>query len=131
MAELESFSFGDSPELANELLELVLAGKKTATCWAASEGDKGVAIGKRWIVKDGQGRPSAILETFELARRRFGDVVAAFAHDEGEGDRSLEYWRQAHRVFHLAGRILAGHGALLRAIQVGRGPEAYVRSSWR
>src|SRR6476469_7683858 len=45
MAELESFSFGDSPELADELLELVLTGKKTATCWAASEGDKGVAIG--------------------------------------------------------------------------------------
>ena len=62
MAELESFSFGDSPELANELLELVLAGKKTATCWAVSEGDKGVAIGKRWIVEDGQGRPSAILK---------------------------------------------------------------------
>ena len=56
MAELESSRFGDSPELMDELLELVLRGKKTATCWAASEGDKGVAIGKRWIVKDGQGR---------------------------------------------------------------------------
>jgi hypothetical protein len=48
MAELESFSFGDSPELADELLELVLMGKKTATCWAASEGNKGVVVGKRW-----------------------------------------------------------------------------------
>jgi uncharacterized protein YhfF len=56
--ELESFSFGDTPELADELLELVLTGKKSATCWAASEGDKGVVVGKRWIVKDGQGRPS-------------------------------------------------------------------------
>jgi uncharacterized protein YhfF len=37
LPELESFSFGDSPELADELLELVLVGKKTATCWAASE----------------------------------------------------------------------------------------------
>ncbi len=99
MAELESFSFGDSPELADELLELVLAAKKTATCWAASEGDKGVAIGKRWVVKDGQGRPSAILETVELSRRRFGDMDAAFAHDEGEGDRSLEYWRRAHTAY--------------------------------
>ena len=66
LPELESFSFGDSPELADELLELVLVGKKTATCWAATEGDKGVAVGKRWIVKDGQGRTSAILETIEL-----------------------------------------------------------------
>jgi uncharacterized protein YhfF len=99
MAELESFSFGDSAELANELLELVLTGKKSATCWAAGEGDKSVLVGKRWIVKDGQGRPSAILETVELARRRFGDVDAAFAHDEGEDDRSLGAWRRAHRNY--------------------------------
>ena len=96
MAELESFAFGDSPELADELLELVLIGKKTATCWAASEGDKGVAVGKRWIVKDGQGRPSAVLETVEVMRRRFGEVDAAFAYDEGEGDRTLADWREAH-----------------------------------
>ena len=72
MTDLDSFSFGDSPELADELLALVLAGKKTATCWAAAEGDKGVEVGKRWIVKDGQGRARAILETVELTRRRFG-----------------------------------------------------------
>jgi uncharacterized protein YhfF len=96
MPDLESFSFGDTPGLADELLELVLVGKKTATCWAASEGDKRVEAGKQWIVKDGQGRPRAVLETVELTRRRFGDVDPAFAFDEGEGDRSLTYWRQAH-----------------------------------
>jgi uncharacterized protein YhfF len=95
-AELESFSFGDSPELADELLKLVLDGKKTATCWAASEGDKGVVAGKPWVVKDGQGRPRAIIETVELTRRRFEDVDASFARDEGEGDRSLRHWRRAH-----------------------------------
>jgi uncharacterized protein YhfF len=84
MAELESFSFGDIPALADELLELVLIGKKTATCWAASEGDKGVEVGKRWIVKDGQGRPRAVTETIELTRWRFEDVDAAFAYDEGK-----------------------------------------------
>jgi uncharacterized protein YhfF len=99
MAELESFAFGDSPELADEMLELVLGGKKTATCWAASEGDKGAAAGKRWIVKDGQGRASAILETVELTRRRFGEVDAAFAHDEGEGNRSLDDWRREHTAY--------------------------------
>ena len=55
MADLEGFSFGDSPALADELIALVLAGKKTATCWAASEGDKGVAVGKRWMAEDGAG----------------------------------------------------------------------------
>ena len=28
-----------------------------------------------------------------------GDVDAAFAHDEGEGDRSLSYLRSAHRRY--------------------------------
>jgi uncharacterized protein YhfF len=96
MTDLESFAFGDSPALADELLALVLAGKKTATCWAASEGGKGVEIGKRWIVKDGQGRARAVVETVELTRRRFKKVDAAFAFDEGEGDRSLGWWRRAH-----------------------------------
>ena len=99
MAELESFSFGDSPALADELLELVLIGKKIATCWAASEGDKGVEVSKRWIVKDGQGRPRAVIETVELTRRRFEDVDAAFAYDEGEGDRSLEYLRKMYTKY--------------------------------
>src|SRR5271163_3771638 len=96
MTDLESFSFGDSPELADELLALVLIGRKTATCWAASEGDKGVELGKRWIVKDGQGRPRAVLETVEVTRLRFEEVDERFAHDEGEGDRSLAWWRRAH-----------------------------------
>jgi uncharacterized protein YhfF len=99
MAELDSFTFGDRHELADELLELVLIGRKTATCWAASEGGKGVEVGKRWIVKDGQGRPSAILETVELMRRRFEEVDAAFAYNEGESDRTLVDWRAAHMAY--------------------------------
>ena len=31
--------------------------------------------------------------------RRFGEVDATFAHDEGEGDRSLDHWREAHRRY--------------------------------
>jgi uncharacterized protein YhfF len=99
MADLDSFSFGDTPALADELLELVLVGKRTATCWAAGEGVKGVEVGKRWIVKDGEDRPRAIVETVELTRRRFEDVDSSFARDEGEGDRSLEYWRLAHTEY--------------------------------
>jgi uncharacterized protein YhfF len=36
--DLETFSFGDSPALADELAALVLAGRKRATCWAAVGG---------------------------------------------------------------------------------------------
>ena len=95
---LESFSFGDNPELAAELSSLVLAGKKTATCWAVSEGQK-TYVGKRMVMLDEKGAPAAILETVELFRRRFGEVDAGFAFDEGEGDRGLRYWREAHRRY--------------------------------
>jgi uncharacterized protein YhfF len=92
---VESFRFGDSAKLADELLALVLAGRKTATCWAERDGQQ-TAVGKRMIVRDGADRARAIVETLTLDRRRFCDVDAAFAAAEGEGDLSLEYWRQAH-----------------------------------
>ena len=96
---LESFTFGDGPELADELLALVLAGKKTATCWDAAEGLKGVEIGKAMVAKDAAGASRAVLETVELTQRRFDQVDAAFAHDEGEDDRTLESWRAAHQSY--------------------------------
>ena len=95
---LERFSFGDSPELADELAELVLAGKKRATCWAASEGPK-TQVGQRWVVLDGSGVPVAVIETIELTQRRFDEVDAAFAFEEGEGDRTLASWGRAHRNY--------------------------------
>jgi uncharacterized protein YhfF len=95
---LERFSFGDSPELADELAELVLAGKKRATCWAASEGPK-THVGKQWVVLDGRGVAIAVIETIELTPRRFDEVDAAFAFEEGEGDRTLASWRRAHRNY--------------------------------
>jgi uncharacterized protein YhfF len=97
--ELEAFSFGDSPELADELLALVLAGQKRATCWAVSEGMKGAEIGKYMVARDGAGRPRAVVQTLELTQCRYDEVDAAFAFDEGEGDRSLAYWREAHRRY--------------------------------
>lgn len=97
-AELERFKFGDGPELADQLLDLVLSGAKTATCWAARDGDLTV-VGKRMIACDSTGADRAVIETIELTRQRFCDVDAAFAADEGENDRSLEGWRAAHRGY--------------------------------
>jgi uncharacterized protein YhfF len=96
--DLESFSFGDSPALADELAALVLAGLKRATCWAASDGML-TEVGKRMVMLDGSGRPLAVLETVELVRRPFNEVDAAFAYDEGEDDRSLAFWERAHRAY--------------------------------
>jgi uncharacterized protein YhfF len=99
LASLERFAFGDGPELADELLALVLQGRKTATCWAASQGLKGSQVGHRYVVLDGGGRPRAVIQSVELTQRRFDEMDEAFAHDEGEGDQTLDHWRAAHRDY--------------------------------
>ncbi len=95
---LRSFAFGDGPALADELLDLVIKGVKTATCSTEDEPNTSTP-GERWIVRDGRGEPRCVIESVEVAYRRYNEVDAAFAHEEGEGDRSLAYWREAHRRY--------------------------------
>jgi uncharacterized protein YhfF len=95
--------WGDSPEMADELGALIAAGTKTATCsalweWEA-EGESPPESGTVTIVVDGGGEPLCIVETIEVAVRSYNEVGADFAREEGEGDLSLEYWREAHRNF--------------------------------
>lgn len=96
--DLRTFAFGDSPALADELLELVIRGVKTATCSTEDEPNTS-RPGERWVVLDGHGAPHCVIETIEVTYRRFNEVEADFAFDEGEGDRSLAYWRDAHRSY--------------------------------
>jgi uncharacterized protein YhfF len=96
--ELEAFGFGDGPEMADELGALVIAGRKTATCWDAADGPI-THIGKRMVMLDGAGRGWGVLETVELTQRRFNEVDAAFAYDEGEGERTLASWRADHEQY--------------------------------
>jgi uncharacterized protein YhfF len=96
---LPRFPFGDGPELADELLDLILVGKKRATCWSAADGEKGTVVGGRWVVEDGLGRPRAVLETTALTQLRFDEVAADFAAAEGEGNQTLGYWRDAHQDY--------------------------------
>jgi uncharacterized protein YhfF len=95
--------WGDSPEMADELGALISAGTKTATCsslWEyEAEGDPLPQTGLKTIVLDGNGDPLCIVETTEVEVRPYDEVDAQFAYEEGEGDRSLEYWREAHRRF--------------------------------
>ena len=95
---LERFSFGDSSDLADALLALVLSGEKTATCWDAELGPQ-TEVGKLMSACDGQGYPQAVLRTQALIQKRFCDVDDQFARKEGEGDLSLAWWREAHERY--------------------------------
>jgi uncharacterized protein YhfF len=95
--------WGDSPEMADELGELIARGIKTATCsalweWQA-EGNPIPQKGQITVVVDGEGHPLCIVETTEVTIRQYNEVDSDFAQAEGEGDFSLDYWREAHRNF--------------------------------
>ena len=99
----EAWDFGDSPQMADELGGLVMAGVKTATCSALweyeADGEPLPQVGGLSIILDGAGQPLCLIETVEVTIRPYDQVDAAFAYAEGEGDRSLDYWRAAHRRF--------------------------------
>ena len=96
----ESWSFGGDPD---GLAELVLQGKKRATCSAALfytlENEPLPQEGAYSVILDGQDRAVCIIRTTRVWRCRFCDVPVGHAWLEGEGDRSLAYWRQVHRDF--------------------------------
>lgn len=92
--------FGDSVELADELIGLVVDGPKRATAGALAgyefDGASPPSAGTIWIATDGGGQARAVLRTTEVRIGPLTSVDAAFAWDEGEGDRSRERWLAAH-----------------------------------
>jgi uncharacterized protein YhfF len=99
----EAFHFCDSEELADSLAELVLAGTKRATAgslWAYEhEGKRPPRPGDLSVVTNWAGSPLCVIETIQVEIVPFKEVSAEFAATEGEGDGSLEYWREAHTSY--------------------------------
>jgi uncharacterized protein YhfF len=95
--------FGDSVELADELIDLVLGGQKRATAGSLAEYEsEGVALpqaGDRWIACDGRGLPRAVIETIEVRVGPLSSVDDQFAWDEGEGDRTRADWLRNHTAY--------------------------------
>ncbi len=99
----ETWSFGATPEHADNLLELVLAGIKTGTASSLWDyeytGEPIPQEGELSIILDGADHPRALIETTSITIVPFNDVTPEHAHSEGEGDLTLEYWRAAHERF--------------------------------
>lgn len=101
-ASSTTFVFGDSQELCDQLLALVRAGKKTATCGAlrdfGPDGEPLPQVGRRDTALNWDGTPALVIETVEVSMKRFCEVDESFALDEGEND-SLAGWREDHRQY--------------------------------
>ena len=98
--EIDAWAFG---ALADELAELVLRGEKTATASAYElyklENKPVPQVGTLDVILDGQDQAVCIIEITKVTVVPFKQVSAEHAFKEGEGDKSLNYWRQVHEEF--------------------------------
>ena len=98
--EIDAWAFGVEPDL---LADLVLRGEKTATASAYDlytlEGEPLPQEGTFDIILDSQNQAVCIVEITKVSVEPFSQVSAQHAYKEGEGDKSLTYWRQIHEDF--------------------------------
>ena len=93
------FAHDGNPELMTKLGLLVRDGPKRATAGREDDFTAEEPIpdpGDHHLILDGEGRPICIIRTTSIEIRPFGLVDGQFAWDEGEGDRTLAWWRDAH-----------------------------------
>lgn len=99
----EVWSYGVVPD---KLGYLTFTGTKRATAsgydlYAASNEPLPQA-GDLSVILDSAGEAICIIKTTQVEVVPFNEVSAEFAYKEGEGDRSLAYWRAVHEEFFLA-----------------------------
>ena len=99
-AEYEAWSFGDDPDV---LAHLVMAGMKTATASAyplyQRYGEDLPREGQFSVILDSNEAAVCVIRTERVWVVPFDQVDETQAWNEGEGDRSLSYWRKVHESF--------------------------------
>ncbi len=91
----EVFSFGDSPAMADELLDFVLKGKKTATVSIILEGDPVPTVGDISLVLNSKGEPKCEIKTTFVTTVPFKNLTWDMVKLEGEDD-TFEQWRNGN-----------------------------------
>lgn len=95
--EIDAWAFGVDADL---LADLVLRGEKTATASVydlyALEAESLPQEGTFDVILDSQNQTVCIVEITRVSVQPFNQVSAQHAFNEGEGDKSLAYWRQVH-----------------------------------
>ena len=98
--EIDAWAFGVEADL---LAGLVLKGEISDDAAASDlytlEGEPLPREGTFDIILDSQDRAVCIVEITKVSVQPFHQVSADHAFKEGEGDKSLAYWRQVHEDF--------------------------------
>lgn len=99
--DYEAWAFGVEPD---QLAHLVVTGEKTATASAyplyAIDNEPLPAEGEYSVILDSKDNAVCMIQTKRVYVIPFRNVTDEHARKEGEGDKSLAYWRDVHeRVF--------------------------------
>ena len=99
-----SFYFCDNEKDANECAELVVKEIKQATAtslwWFEKNNEALPKVGDQYIITDWSGSAKAIIETIKVELTPYNKITSDFAKSEGEGDKSLEYWKKVHQAYY-------------------------------
>ena len=99
---LEKWHFELTEKACNELLDLVLQGKKRATSSSlASFRAEGTAVpekGELSVITDWDGHPCCVIRTTKVRVIPYKDIPFGLARLEGEDD-TLASWRKNHEAF--------------------------------
>lgn len=108
-ADYDAWAFGGDPD---GLARLVLSGVKTATASAyplyALEGEPLPEAGEYSVILDSREEAVCVIRTERVAVTPYRDIGAEHARREGEGDRSLAWWRRVHEAFFRADMAASG-----------------------
>jgi uncharacterized protein YhfF len=100
---LRSLEVGTPGAMRERLNRLILDGRKRATAGLlleyVRENEELETVGERLALVDDDTRRIATVVVTETATVPFIEVPWRFAQAEGEGDESLEEWREGHRRF--------------------------------
>ena len=97
----EAWAFCGGGAVGDELAGLVLAGKKTATASAKIafdfENEPLPEEGAYSVILYDSGEAACVIRDTKVTLVSFDEVSQEHTYKEGEGDRSLSYWKVAHR----------------------------------
>ena len=92
---MEKWKFGTDN---NHLIELVKYGKKVATTYLYNEKDL-PKIGETSIICYDDNTEACVIKTKDFKIMKFNEMTQELCKLEGEGDLSLEYWKNIHIKF--------------------------------
>lgn len=96
----KAIHFCDNEEDANECAKLVKAGVKKATSHSLLglqyRNEKLPKIGDFTVVTDWNGTAQCLVRTTKVQLKPFFSIDEEYARTEGEGDKSLAYWKRVH-----------------------------------